>query len=96
MLSGLGLGTDENCPEASFPESLNYPGTALYYIVIVSMGTFSFFSFGTSISIFTFWKILLGFILRGKWEEAKQLVLDERVYKKITGSSGSKVFITVF
>lgn len=91
-MAGLGLGTNAECPEAVFPHPLNYGGTLFYYIIIVSMGTFSFFSFGTSVTIFKFWRILVGLIIARNWPEVKSLVTDVKTYRKlVVGKSGSKV-----
>lgn len=87
MSAELGFSTFDECQNPAFDNPINFGGSVVYTIVIVSMGTFSFLTFGTSGAIWKFWKVFAILVWHKRWDEFKLLLTD----KKFMGSY--KVFI---
>jgi hypothetical protein len=67
--------------------NLFFPGSVVHYIIVPSVGIFSFLALGLSKHIFHFWKVLFRLLLERKFAEISELLSNEKALSKLSGSS---------
>eukprot|EP00026_Physarum_polycephalum_P010319 Phypoly_transcript_10478.p1 GENE.Phypoly_transcript_10478~~Phypoly_transcript_10478.p1 ORF type:complete len:243 (+),score=44.30 Phypoly_transcript_10478:38-730(+) len=82
VMAEIGLDSDAACPEMAIPNSVTFAGTMTHFIIVPSMGTFSFLVSGTKPEIYRFWGSLARALARREWDVAWELVAVDEIAKR--------------
>ena len=78
-----------SCPFPLSPLSPLSAGSLAHYVVVPSMGLFSFLALGTSKHTFYFWKVFISLFVQRKFAELRELLTNEKALRKKMSSGSS-------
>lgn len=64
-------------------------GSVVHYVIVPSIGLFSFLALGLSLHIVRFWNLLIRLLLERKYADVKELLTNEKALSKMSSGSGS-------
>lgn len=79
----LGIGSDALCSTKHYPHPISFGGSVVHYIIVPSVGTFSFLVLGLNKHIFLFWKVFINLLIAQKFSEIRALISDKKALSKL-------------